>query len=93
MNDPHEQVMRLALGHVASRAIFALVHFRIADHLAAGPRTAAELARITATHERSLRRMLRAAAALRLVTEQSDGSFALAHAGAAHRRCGAPSAM
>jgi hypothetical protein len=77
--------MRLALGHVAARTVHALAHFRIADHLAAGIRTAAELARVTGTHEASLLRLLRAAAVLSLVTEEEELGFALTPYGEALR--------
>jgi hypothetical protein len=77
--------MRLALGHVASRTVHALVRFRIADHLAAGVRTPAELARVTRTHEPSLLRLLRAASSLGLVSENAGPGFALTLNGEALR--------
>jgi hypothetical protein len=45
--DPHQSVMRLALGHVAARTVHALAHFRVADHIAEGARTLAELERLS----------------------------------------------
>lgn len=75
--DAHEYVMRLALGHVASRVVHALVRFGIADHLAAGVRTPAELARVTNTHEPSLLRLLRAGCSLGLTNEEADERFVL----------------
>lgn len=83
--DAHTYVMRLALGHVASRTVHALAHFRIADHLAAGLRTPAELARVTRTHAPSLLRLLRAASALHLVSEDANLGFALTPMGEALR--------
>lgn len=83
--DPHDYVMRLALGHVASRVVHALAQFRIPDHLAAGARTAAELAPLTRTHEPSLLRLLRAASALRLVDEEEGARFVLTSFGEALR--------
>jgi hypothetical protein len=77
--------MRLALGHVESRAVYAFVHFRIADQLAEGTRSATELAGMTQTHERSLLRLLRASAALGLVSEETDCRFSLTPVGAALR--------
>jgi hypothetical protein len=87
--DPHAYVMRLALGHVAARTVHALVRFHIADHLAAGVRTPAELARITGTHEPSLLRLLRAASSLGLVSEKAGPGFTLTPYGEA-LRSGAP---
>jgi len=69
--------MRLALGHVASGVVQVLARFRIADHLAAGLRTPAELARVTGTNEAALLRLLRAACALRLVSEDDNLGFSL----------------
>ena len=77
--------MRLALGHVAARAIHALAHFRIADHLAAGLHTPSDLARATGTHEPSLLRLLRAATVLRLVVEHEQQHFSLTPYGEALR--------
>jgi hypothetical protein len=84
-DDPHEHVMRLALGFVASRTVHALVQFRIADHLAAGLRTPAELARVTSTHEPSLLRLLRAGCSLDLITEDAGERFTLTPNGEALR--------
>jgi O-methyltransferase domain len=83
--DPHEHVMRLALGHVAARAVYALAHYRIPDRLAAAPSSAAELARATGAHEASLLRLLRASTAMGLMTEEEGRKFALTEAGAALR--------
>lgn len=81
--DPHEYVMRLALGHVASRVVHSFAHFRIADHLAAGGRTLTELASFSRTHEPSMLRLLRAATALQLLAEEPDDRFVLTPFGAA----------
>jgi hypothetical protein len=81
----HQAVMQLALGGVASRAVHALVHLRVADHLQLGARNAADLARLTQTDERSLLRLLRASAALGLCTEETERCFCLTGAGAALR--------
>lgn len=83
--EAHEYVMRLALGHVASRMVHALVQFRIPDHLAAGLCTPAELARVTRTHEAAVLRLLRAASALRLVSEDENLGFVLTPFGEALR--------
>lgn len=47
----------------------------LVDHLADGPRTAAELARTTGTHAPSLDRLLRALATLDVLAEDADGRF------------------
>jgi len=83
--EAHASVMRLGLGHVASRMVHALARFRIADHLASGLRTPAELARVTGTHEPALLRLLRAASALGLVSEDANLGFLLTPMGEALR--------
>jgi hypothetical protein len=81
----HAAVMRLALGHVASRMVHTFVRFRLADHLAAGLHTPADLARVTRTHEPSLLRLLRGVSALGLVCEDANHGFALTPLGDALR--------
>lgn len=70
--DSHETAMRLALAHVSARALHVFVSLGIPDLLFDGPRSAATLAVATSTHELSLLRLLRAAAALGLVSEAED---------------------
>jgi hypothetical protein len=53
---------------------------RVADELAAGPRTLAELAAATGTHAPSLRRLLHGLACLGVIVENEDG-YELAPAG------------
>jgi SAM-dependent methyltransferase len=63
---PPLQVMRLGLGYQASALLATVARLGIADHLADGPKTAAEMAVLTGAHPESLLRMLRAAAAFGL---------------------------
>jgi hypothetical protein len=49
-------------GKFVSRAVYAAARLRLADLLADGPRTAAELAASTGNHAPSLQRLLRALA-------------------------------
>ncbi|OLT09979.1 hypothetical protein BJF78_29640 [Pseudonocardia sp. CNS-139] len=53
----------------------------LADLLAPGPRSAADLAEATSTHAPSLHRLLRALVAIDVVAERDDGSFALTPSG------------
>jgi hypothetical protein len=55
--------------------------FRLADHLADGPKSSAELARLCGAHAETLHRVLRALARLELVRLVADGRFALAPLG------------
>ena len=60
-----------------SRAVYAAAELGIADLLAGGPMTAAQLARATQAHEPSLYRVLRLLAALGVLTEHDHRSFSL----------------
>jgi SAM-dependent methyltransferase len=60
-----------------SRAVYLAAELGIADLLAAGPRTAAALARATQADEQALYRVLRLLAALGVLTEPEPGSFGL----------------
>lgn len=74
---PPAVLYHLATGYYVSRALYVAVELGIADHLSGGPRDAAELARLTATHAPSLRRVLRLLASAGVFREQEDGTFAL----------------
>jgi hypothetical protein len=68
-------------GKSISMAISVVAKLRIADLLASGPKTAAELAGETKTHAPSLYRVLRMLAGVGVFAEQADGRFALAPMG------------
>jgi hypothetical protein len=72
-------------GYAPAQVVHVCARLGIADHLAAGPRSAADLAVATGTHEPSLRRLLRGLACLGGVTEDSPGVFALTPEGAVLR--------
>ncbi len=83
--NPHDYVMRLALGQVGARAVFAMVQLGIPDHLVERPRSAVELATLTGAHAHSLLRLLRALTVLDLCTEDTEQRFSLTIAGKALR--------
>ena len=58
---PHVQVIQMAIGAWVSRVVFTAANLGLADHLADGPKSAAELAGPTGTTPRTLHRFLRAA--------------------------------
>jgi Dimerisation domain len=60
-----------------SRAVYVVAALGIADLLAGGPMTAAQLAQATQTHELSLYRVLRLLASLGVLTEHEHQSFSL----------------
>ena len=60
-----------------SQAAYVAAELGIADHLANGPSSVAELARATGTHAASLHRLVRALITLELCIERDDGTVAL----------------
>jgi hypothetical protein len=74
-----------ALGFLYAAALRAAAITGVADHLGAGPRTAAELAKLTGTDPAFVERMLRLLAARNLFSEDADCRFQLTALGAALR--------
>ncbi|MFJ8043323.1 methyltransferase [Kitasatospora sp. NPDC096147] len=74
-----------ALGFLFPAALRAAAETGVADHLADGPRSPAELATATGTDARNLHRVLRLLATRGVVTEDQAGRFALTEAGRALR--------
>jgi O-methyltransferase domain/Dimerisation domain len=70
-------VLQMIWGIHLSRAVYLVAALGIADLLAGGPMTAAQLARATQTHEPSLYRVLRLLASLGVLTEHDHRSFSL----------------
>ncbi len=75
------EMRRLIVGHSVTIAISAIAELGIADHLAAGPRTAAELARLSGTSEDFLRRVLRYLSSEGVFEERAADLFALTERG------------
>lgn len=55
--------------------------FQLADHLADGPKSSAELAALSGAHAETLHRVMRALAHIEVVRQESDGRFSLAPLG------------
>ncbi|MFD7102664.1 MULTISPECIES: methyltransferase [Streptomyces] len=79
------RVVEEALGFLYPAALRAAAAVGVADHLADGPRTAAELAQATGTDPRNLHRVLRLLATRGLFEEDDRGRFRLTAAGDALR--------
>ncbi|GAA0443865.1 methyltransferase [Streptomyces olivaceiscleroticus] len=75
--DPVAFLIEHALGHLFSAALRTAVQYRIADHLAEGPRTVEQLADATGTHAPHLRRLLRYLATRDIFREDATGVFHL----------------
>jgi SAM-dependent methyltransferase len=71
-----------------SGLVYTAANIRLADHLADGPRSAADLAAATATNPRALHRFMRTLASFGILTQDAD-RFALTPLGAA-LQSGAP---
>jgi hypothetical protein len=68
---------RLINGYQLSQAIHVLATLGVADHLADGPRSSAELARATEANEDALYRVLRAVASIGVLEEDDARRFSL----------------
>ncbi|MEV0251476.1 methyltransferase [Nocardia sp. NPDC050712] len=79
----------VANGYMSSQIIHAAAELEIADLLADGPRSSAELAAATSTHSSSLLRLLRALVALGVLAQSEPDRFELTELGN-HLRKDAP---
>ena len=86
---PHVQLIQMATAYWVSRIVYVAAQLKLADHLASGPRSAAELAGPTGTHARSLHRLMRTLASFGVLSEADDSRFALTPLGDA-LKSGAP---
>jgi hypothetical protein len=78
-----QQAFQLMTGHIVASAVNIAARLGLPDRLAAGPRTADDLARETGVHGEALYRLMRALASVGMFEEQSDHTFALTPVGAA----------
>jgi hypothetical protein len=88
---PHVQLIQMATGCWVSRIVYMAAELGLADRLADGPRSAADLAAPIDMHERSLHRLMRTLAGFGILTEETPGQFGLTPLGHA-MRTGAPGA-
>lgn len=72
---PEAVVTQMIFGKWVSMALSVAAKLRVADALAAGPKSPAELAAETGTHAPSLYRVLRALASVGVFAEDADGRF------------------
>jgi hypothetical protein len=84
--DPAQQVLQVATGYMASAALYVALALNVADHLASGPKNAAELARLTGADEDALYRILRLLASIGIFDEASPRTFGLTPAAELLRR-------
>jgi hypothetical protein len=86
---PHAQLIQMSTAYWVSRIVHLAAELSLADHLAAGPLSADELAGRTKTHAVALYRVLRSLASLGLFTEDAARRFSLTPLGEA-LKTGAP---
>ena len=85
---PHVQLIQMG-GNVVSRTVYAAAKLGLADQLASGPNSAAELAGPMRVHALSLHRLMRALASLGILTGRGEQRYALTTLGEA-LKTGAP---
>ena len=86
---PHVQLIQMSAGSWVSGIVYAAAKSGLADQLAAGPRSAAELAAPMKLHAPTLHRLMRTLASLGILTERDGQRFALTRLGEA-LKTGAP---
>src|SRR6516165_8996356 len=86
---PHAQLIQMAMGNWVSQIVYVAAKLGLADHLAAGRKSADELAGVTATHAPSLFRLMRTLAHLGILDQDPTNHFGLTPLGQA-LRAGAP---
>ena len=85
----HARLIQMGIGYWVSRLVYVAARLGLADYLADGPKSAAELAEATQTHAPSLHRVMRALAGLGVLSEDDNHRFALTPLGEA-LKTGAP---
>src|SRR5438477_11808840 len=84
--NPAQQVLQVATGYMASSCLYAALSLNIPDHLAGGPKTAAELAKASGANEDAVFRVLRLLVSLGIFEETAPRTFALTPASSLLRK-------
>ncbi len=79
---PPVQMIRMATAYWLSRLVYMAAKMDLADLLAAGPKTAAELSGPTGTNARALHRFMRTLASFGILTQTDGDAFSLTELGA-----------
>lgn len=75
--NPAQQMMQMLTGGAVAQSISVAAELGIADHLAAGPKSSAELAAIAGADEEKLHRLLRFLASIGIFELDEDGTWRL----------------
>jgi len=78
----HVDMIRMGTGYWVSSLIYAAANIGLADQMADGPKSAADLAGVTRTDPRALHRFMRTLASFGVLAQRDDGRFALTELGA-----------
>lgn len=76
-DSPKSQMIKMMGGYRKTQMIYVAAKLGLADLLAAGPKTADELAKAAGVHSRSLYRLLRALASFGIFAEDAKGCFGM----------------
>lgn len=74
---PAEQVLGIATGYISSSALHVAIRLNVADNLADGPKSSADLARASGANEDALHRILRLLASVGIFEEVGPRQFGL----------------
>src|SRR3954449_9236708 len=74
---PHVQLIQMGTSCWISRLVWTAAKLGIADHLANGSKSAAQLAGLTGTNPRAFHRLMRTLASLGILRHDADQTFAL----------------
>ncbi len=74
---PHVQIIQMATASWVSQLVSTAASIGLADHLANGARSAAELAPVVGTNPRALHRFMRTLASFGILTQDNGENFAL----------------
>ncbi len=82
---PHVQLIQMGIGGWVSAVVYHAAKLKLADHLADGPKDAAQVAAATSTHAPTMHRFMRTLAGFGILTEGEGGRFSLTPMGEALR--------
>ena len=79
---PQVEMIRMGSGYWLSSLVYTAAKISLADHLANGPKSAADLAGVTGANPRALHRFMRTLASFGILTLNDDDTFTLTELGA-----------
>jgi hypothetical protein len=79
---PHVEMIRMGTAYWLSTLVYTAAKVGLADHLAEGPKSAADLAGATGMNPRALHRFMRTLASFGVLMQNGDDTFALTELGA-----------